>query len=171
LFHLLFQGTWIEKARKHVVHVFESGQKTVVKQPRIVNSHTTFAGKGVVVSNAAERQRAKGPRADGLGPSWTELYVGQRVTYTRKAIERREVYRIRDSAGVAERRDKGDTIFKSLMECTGVIIDAVEDMELQTNITYAPVGCVPSARRCTFSLARWHRVNVCAFATSHVLYN
>lgn len=148
------------------MHVFESGQKTVVKQPRIVNTLTTFAGKGTVVSSAAERQRAKGPRADGLGPSWTELYVGQRVTYTRKAIERRELYRIRDSAGVCERRDKGDTIYKALMECTGIIIDAVEDMELQTNVTYAPV------RELVTSLLEWlYSPKIFAQCESKMLYS
>ena len=123
------KGSWIERARKCVKLKFESGQTTVVRQPRIVNNIVTYAGNGT----------KKGPREkDGLGPSWRELYVGQRVTFTHDAIARREIYGIRDSAGVHERREKGDTIYKARQECTGVVIDAVEDMELQTDVTYAP---------------------------------
>lgn len=66
--------------------------------------------------------------------------MGQRVTLSHEAIQRRELYRIRDSAGISERREKGDTVYKAAMMCTGVILDAIEDNQLQTDITYAPVG-------------------------------
>ena len=122
-------GSWVDRARKNVVHKFQSGQTKVVKQPRIIKTITTYAGKG----------DGKGPReTDGLGPSWAELYVGQRVAFTEEAVKRREIYGIKDAAGVWQKREKGDTIYKALLECTGVIIDAVEDMQLQTNVTYAP---------------------------------
>jgi hypothetical protein len=124
------QGTWIDRTRKAVKIKYESGQTKIVKQPRIVQEIVTYAGKGV----------GKGPREiDGLGPSWDQLYVGQRVTLTKEAVQRREKYRLGDQAGVSERRAKGDTIFKALLECTGIIINAVEDTQLQTDITYAPV--------------------------------
>jgi hypothetical protein len=57
---------------------------------------------------------------------------------TEDAIKRRETYRIRDQAGVSDRRAKGDTIMRAVRESAGVIIEAVDDMILQTDITYAP---------------------------------
>lgn len=146
------QGTWIDKARNAVTIKFESGQTKVVKQPRIIQENVTYAGKGV----------GKGPReTDGLGPSWKELYVGQRVTLSHEAIRRRELYRIKDSAGIAERREMGDTVYKAAMMCTGVILDSIEDNQLQTDVTYAPVCCVPQLRHaCLYALQTvcpsWH---------------
>jgi hypothetical protein len=124
------QGTWIDKARKAVTIKFESGQTKVVKQPRIIQEVVTYAGKGV----------GKGPREkDGLGPSWKELYVGQRVTLSHEAIRRRALYKIGDQAGVSALLEKGNTVYKAAMICTGVIVNAVEDNQLQTDVTYAPV--------------------------------
>ena len=124
------QGTWIEKARKAVTIKFESGQTKVVKQPRIIQEVVTYAGKGV----------SKGPREkDGLGPSWKELYVGQRVTLSHDAIRRRALYKIRDQAGVSALLERGDTVYKAAIMCTGVIVNAIEDNQLQTDVTYAPV--------------------------------
>ena len=59
---------------------------------------------------------------------------------TEDAIKRRETYSIRDQAGVSDRRAKGDTIMRAVRESAGVIIEAVDDMILQTDITYAPVS-------------------------------
>ena len=132
----------MDQARNAVKIKFESGQTKVVKQPRIISEIVTYAGKGV----------AKGPREkDGLGPSWKEMYVGQRVMLSHEAIRRREVYGIADLAGISQRRAVGDTIYKATMECTGVIIDAVLDITQQTNVTYAPVRVDMSRRVCPFS--------------------
>ncbi len=57
---------------------------------------------------------------------------------TMEAIKIRETFKLGDLAGVALRREKGDTIYRSTQECPGIIINVTSDFNLQTDITYAP---------------------------------
>ena len=71
------KGTWIDRARKNVTVKFEMGQKDEVRHPRFVEDRRHYAGAG---------DRKKPRPLDGLGPSWRELYVGQRVTLTLETV-------------------------------------------------------------------------------------
>lgn len=53
------------------------GQKDEVRHPRFVEDRRHYAGAG---------DRKKPRPLDGLGPSWRELYVGQRVTLTLETV-------------------------------------------------------------------------------------
>jgi hypothetical protein len=102
--------------------------------------------------------------------------VGQRVTLSHETIRRRALYKIGDQAGVSALLEKGNTVYKAAMMCTGVIVNAIEDNQLQTDVTYAPVcfmfqlswACrhAPNSLRCT----PCHTVTANCSLTSHPCY-
>lgn len=122
-------GDWIDRARKHVKLKFKGGQKDIVRQPKITQDITTYVG--------GETKKGFRP-LDKLGPSWRELYVGQRVIMTTEAITTREKFRLPDLAGVSARRANGDSVYRAIQECSGIIINVCTDFSLQTDVTYAP---------------------------------
>eukprot|EP00961_Rhodomonas_salina_P005113 69369-Rhodomonas_salina.4 len=57
---------------------------------------------------------------------------------TTEAITTREKFRLPDLAGVSARRANGDSVYRAIQECSGIIINVCTDFSLQTDVTYAP---------------------------------
>ena len=119
---------------------------TEEKDPIAASKNPAAAAAAAALVAAAEAAAAAGVRPVSSaaverppGPSWKELYVGQRVVLASAAVARLETYGIEDSVGAAALgRRRGASAASCAAQCAGVVVEAVPPLRLQTHVSYAP---------------------------------
>eukprot|EP00960_Hanusia_phi_P020134 595027-Hanusia_phi.AAC.1 len=124
------EGTWIDKARKHVNVTLGGGLTAVVKNPKKVFDEVRYVGDreaNAYLDLQSER-----------GPSRKDLRVGQRVRLDEISLERRRTYKLSDKTGVHQLSRLGVPFDAATSACSGVIINSSKDFKIQTGLKYLP---------------------------------